>query len=162
MANDPAAREMTTNAFNKALGQHLNKEVKAFVVRQLRTIATDSSVDILALLLNDDYLLPTAATTLASINSDKANEALLNALKNSQSETLSMHVTNALGQTSYRQAESTLLGLLQRPSSEEMQQVLLNALAQAGTKINKSRAPPPRRPTSATEKAMRRLPTSRS
>jgi hypothetical protein len=134
VANDPAAREMTNNAFKKALGQHLNKEVKAFVVRQLRTIATDSSVDILALLLNDDYLLPTAATALASLNSDKANEALLNALKNSQSETLSMHVTNALGQTGYRQAESTLLGLLQRPSSEEMQQVLLNALAQAGTK----------------------------
>ncbi|MGI6572312.1 MAG: hypothetical protein ACOX19_02545 [Fermentimonas sp.] len=29
VANDPAAREMTANAFEKALGQHLNKEVKA-------------------------------------------------------------------------------------------------------------------------------------
>ncbi|MGI6572311.1 MAG: family 16 glycoside hydrolase [Fermentimonas sp.] len=104
------------------------------MVRQLRTIATDSSVDILALLLNDDYLLPTAATALASINSDKANEALLNALKNSQSETLIIHVANALGQTGYPKAESTLLELLQRTPAEEMQQVLLNALAQAGTK----------------------------
>ncbi|HHU95690.1 MAG: DUF1080 domain-containing protein [Bacteroidota bacterium] len=133
-ANDPTAREMTANAFEKALKQPLNKEVKAFVVRQLRTIATDSSVDILASLLGDDYLLPTAATALASINSDKANEALLNALANNQSETLRIHVANALGQTSYRQAESTLLGLLQQSSSGEMQQVLLNALAQAGTK----------------------------
>jgi len=34
-ANDPTAREMTANAFEKALKQPLNKEVKAFVVRQL-------------------------------------------------------------------------------------------------------------------------------
>ncbi len=136
VANDPTAREMTANALNKALGQHLNKEVKAFLVRQLRTIATDSSVDILALLLNDDYLLPTATTALASINSDKASEALLNALKNSQTEALSLHVINALGQTGYPKAESTLLELLGRTPSGEMQQVLLNALAETGTKAS--------------------------
>ncbi|MDI9603992.1 MAG: DUF1080 domain-containing protein [Bacteroidota bacterium] len=134
VANDPAAREMTANAFEKALKQPLDKEVKAFVVRHLRTIATDSNVEMLASLLGDDYLLPSAATALASINSDKANEALLNALKNSQSERLSMHVVNALGQTDYPKVESTLLELLQQNPSGEMQQVLLNALAQAGTK----------------------------
>ncbi len=134
VANDPAALKMTANAFEKALKQPLDKEVKAFVVRQLRTIATDSNVEMLASLLGDDYLLPSAATALASINSEKANEALLNALKNSQSERLSMHVVNALGQTDYPKVESTLLELLQRTPSGEMQQVLLNALAQAGTK----------------------------
>ena len=48
VANDPAAREMTANAFEKALKQPLDKEVKAFVVRHLRTIATDSNVEMLA------------------------------------------------------------------------------------------------------------------
>lgn len=136
VANDPAAREMTANAFEKALKEPLDKEVKAFVVRHLRMIATDNNVDALASLLSDDYLLPTAATALASINSDKANEALLNALENSQSEALSMHVVNALGQTDYPKVESTLLELLQRTPSSEMQQVVLNALYQAGTKAS--------------------------
>ncbi len=133
-ANDPAAREMTAKAFEKALEQPFDKEVKAFVVRQLRTIATDSNAETLASLLNDDYLLPTAATALASINSDKAGEALLSSLKNSQSEKRSMHVANALGQTSYQKAEPTLLELLRQTPSGEMQQVLLNALANTGTR----------------------------
>lgn len=133
-AKDKTAREMSANAFEKALKRPLDKEVKAFVVRQLRTIATDRNVDALADLLNDEYLVSTAAMALVSIDSDKANEALLNALKNSESETVSMQIANALGQTHYRPAESTLLQLLKQNPPEEMQQVLLNALANTGTK----------------------------
>src|SRR5690554_4231626 len=51
-ATDDNAREMTADAFQKALAQPLDKEVKAFIIRQLRTIATDKNVDALASLLN--------------------------------------------------------------------------------------------------------------
>src|SRR5690554_4829718 len=113
-ATDNASREATANAFQKALAQPLHKEIKAFVVRQLRTIATDNNVAALALLLSDDYLVSPAAATLVSIGTDNASQALLAALQDSRSDAIRIHLVNALGQTKYRTAEPVLLDILKQ------------------------------------------------
>ncbi len=133
-ATDDNASEMTADAFQKALAQPLDKEVKAFIIRQLRTIATDKNVDALASLLNDEYLSSTAATALVSIGTDKAYQALLTSLQNSGSDAIRINMINALGQTNYQPVEPVLLDLLKQNPSGEMQKAMLNALANTGTK----------------------------
>lgn len=133
-ATDDNARRMTANTFGKALARPLDKEIKAFIIRHLRTIATDENVEVLAPLLNDKYLSSTAATALVSIGTANAHQALLSALQASSSDVIRQNLANALGQTNYSPAEPVLLGLLKQNPSVEMRQVLLNALANTGTK----------------------------
>lgn len=132
-AGDETQRAIAANAFEKALEQPLHKEVKAFVIRQLRTIGNDDNVDALAGFLSDAVLSSPASLALVSIGTEKANEALLNALTSTGSEQVRLNLVNALGQTDYSKAESTLLGMLTENQSEDMQKVLLNALANMGT-----------------------------
>ncbi len=134
VANDNATRSVTAGTFEKALAQALDKEVKAFLIRQLRTIATDDNVDVLSTFLMDEYLSAPAAQVLVSIGTPKANEALLTALMASNDEKVRLNLANAIGQTGYQQAEPALLGLLNENPSEAMQKVILNALGNAGTK----------------------------
>jgi hypothetical protein len=134
VANDPEKRDVAANAFEKALKQPLDKEVKAFVIRQLRTIATDDNVDVLSGFLNDVYLSDPASQALVSIGTEKANAALLNGIKNTDSDPILLILANAIGQTHYAAAEPELLNLLSRSTSERSQKVFLNALAHIGTK----------------------------
>jgi len=71
VANDPDKRAVAANAFEKALKQPLDKEVKAFVIRQLRTIATDDNVDVLSGFLTDVHLSGPASQALVSIGTEK-------------------------------------------------------------------------------------------
>ncbi|WP_298648778.1 DUF1080 domain-containing protein [uncultured Proteiniphilum sp.] len=134
VANDNAARNVAAGAFEKALSQPLDKEIKAFLIRQLRTIATDDNVDVLSAFLTDEQLSAPAAQTLVSIGTEKAGNALLTALTGTNAEGIRLNLINAIGQTRYQQAEPALLGLLNGNSSEAMQKVLLNALGNVGTK----------------------------
>ncbi|RNC65550.1 DUF1080 domain-containing protein [Proteiniphilum sp. X52] len=134
VANDNAARSVAAGTFEKALAQGLDKEVKAFLIRQLRTIATDDNVDALSAFLTDEYLSDPAAQALASIGTPKANDALLTALRASSDEKVRLNLANAIGQTGYQPAEPALLGLLNGNPSQAMQKVILNALGNAGTK----------------------------
>jgi HEAT repeat protein len=134
VATDNAKRTVALSALVKALSQPLDKEVKAFVIRQLRKIATDDNVDALSLFLNDDYLGDDASQALVSIGTEKANEALLNALTGAGNDQIRLNLVNALGQTDYRKAEPLLLDMLRNNPSEEMQKVILNALGNTGTK----------------------------
>ena len=135
-ATDENTRQTAANAFEKALAQPLDKEVKAFVIRRLRTIATDDNVDVLASLLNDEYLSSTASLALLSINTNNAHQALLNTLQGSNTPAIQLNMVNALGQTSYQPAEATLLNLLKQNPTGEMQKAVLNALATTGTKAS--------------------------
>lgn len=133
-ATDPNTRLMTANAFQKALAQPVDKEVKAFLIRQLRTIATDENVDVLASFLSDEYLASTAAMALVSVGTVKANQALLTALQAGQPDEIQMALVNSLGQTNHVAAEPALLDILKQNPPEETRQVVLNALASTGTK----------------------------
>lgn len=134
VANDAVKRNVTANAFEKALNQQLDKEVKAFVIRQLRTIGSDDNVDVLSGLLTDEQLSSPASLALVSIGTEKADAALLEALKTTNSEPIILNLANAIGQTHYVAAEPELLNLLEKSNSEKLQKVLLNALGQIGTK----------------------------
>jgi hypothetical protein len=134
VANDPDKRDVAANAFEKALRQPLDKEVKAFVIRQLRTIATDDNVDVLSGFLNDVYLSDPASQALVSIGTEKANAALLDGIRSADSDPILLILANAIGQTHYAAAEPELLNLLRRSTSERSQKVFLNALAHIGTK----------------------------
>lgn len=134
VANDAVKREFAANAFGKALNKQLHKEVKAFVIRQLRTIGKDSDVDVLSGFLTDEQLSSPASLALVSIGTEKAGAALLKALKTTNSEPIILNLANAIGQTHYVAAEPELLNLLEKSNSEKLQKVLLNALAQIGTK----------------------------
>lgn len=136
VANDNVARGIAAGAFKKALSQQLDKDVKAFVIRQLRTIGTDDNVDVVSSFLTDEYLSDPAALALVSIGTEKANNALLTALTTSSAERIRVNLINAIGQTDYQEAEPVLLGLLGRNSSEAMQKVLFNALAKTGTQAS--------------------------
>lgn len=135
VAGDNPQRTIAANAFEKALNQPLDKEVKAFVIRQLRTIGTDDNVEVLSEFLSDDQLSSPASLALVSIGTEKANEALLNALTATGSEKVRLDLVNALGQTDYSKAESTLLGMLTE-QPEDMQKALLNAIGNIGTIVS--------------------------
>lgn len=134
VANDNARRNVAANAFEKALQKPLNKEVKAFVIRQLRTIATDDNVDVLSNLLTDEQLSGPASMALASIGTKKANAALLDGIKKTDSDPILLNLVNAIGQAGYSAAEPELLNLFDKSNSEKSQKVLLTTLAQIGTK----------------------------
>lgn len=136
VANDNAARNVAAKAYEKALNQPLDKEVKAFVIRQLRMIATDDNVEVLSSFLTDEYLSDPAAQALISIGTEKAGNAILNTLTTSSNEKIRLNLVNAIGQIGYQKAELTLLGLLNGSSSEAMRKVLLNALGNVGTKAS--------------------------
>jgi hypothetical protein len=134
VANDPEKRSVAANAFEKALKQPLDKEIKAFVIRQLRTIATDDNVDILSGFLTDIQLSDPASQALVSIGTDKAHASLLDAIKTTDSDPILLNLANAIAQTDHAAAEPKLLNLFGKSTSEKLQKVLLNALAQTGTK----------------------------
>lgn len=133
VANDDADRSIAAGAFEKALNQPLDKEVKAFLIRQLRTIATDDNVDVLSTFLRDEYLSDPAAQALVSIGTEKAGNTLLAALTASNDEKVRLNLANAIGQSRYQKAEPALLGLLNQNPSEAMRKVLLNALGNVGS-----------------------------
>ena len=136
VANDKATRNVAAGALEKALNRPLDKEVKAFVIRQLRMIATDENVDVLSTFLKDEYLSDPAAQALVSVGTEKAGNALLATLTASSDEKVRLNMINAIGQSGYQKAEPALLGLLGGNPSEAMQKVLLNALGNIGTKAS--------------------------
>ncbi|MDD2931783.1 MAG: DUF1080 domain-containing protein [Fermentimonas sp.] len=133
VAKDNALRSSTAATFGKALNNPLDKDIKAYIIRQLRTIGSDDDVETLYDFLNDEYLSDPAAQALVSIGTMKAKVALLSSLNPSTPESIKLNIINALGQTDHTLAEPVLLGMLNDTRSEYMQQVILNALGNIGT-----------------------------
>lgn len=99
VAKDEAKRIETANTYVKALDMKLHKETKAFIISQLEMIGGDESIDALASFLTDKRLVGPASQALVTMHSAKANEALLEALKNATSEEMKIQLVNAVGQT---------------------------------------------------------------
>ena len=133
VANDNAKRTIAANAFAKTLAQSLDNEIKAVVIRQLEKIGTNDNVETLSGFLNDNRLSAPAAQALVSIGSEKANAALLNALSGASSDQVKTNLANALGETSFYQAEPVLLTLLVQNPSTELNSALLRALGNLGS-----------------------------
>ncbi len=133
VANDAAKRAVAAGAYQKALRQSLDDEIKATIIRQLEKIGADDNVAALSNLLSDSRLSGPASQALVSIGTGNANSALLSALQNSASEQTRMNMINALAQTGYAQAESALLDVLAKNPSPAMRKVLYNALGTTGS-----------------------------
>lgn len=134
VSKDNSKRTVAANAYEKALGQSLDKEIKAYIIRQLRTVGSDDNVDVLSGFLTNDYLSGTAAAALVSIGTENAGNALLDKLNASNTEEINLHLVNALGQINFSKAEPALLNMLSNNPSDTMERVLLGALAQLGGK----------------------------
>ncbi|QRX63408.1 DUF1080 domain-containing protein [Dysgonomonadaceae bacterium zrk40] len=136
VANDKTQRKIAAVAIGKALGRPLHNEVKATLIRNLRTIAGDDEVPLLKGFLSDLHLSSAASMALISIGSEKACDALLQGVGSSGSEEIRLQLINALAQTGYHKAEKTLLDLLRFKPTGEMEKALLNALAHTGGKAS--------------------------
>jgi len=129
-----ALRKTMESAYLKALDQTDNRETKAFIIRQLRIVGQDASVDALARYLNQEDLCSPAATALATIGTAKAGQALQSSLlrrmgtaKTQQSAIL------AIGEAQLPVAEDLLTGMV-GTGDEDLQKVVLYALSRTGTK----------------------------
>ena len=124
----------------KALAQVSEPETKAFIIRQLQIVGSDKSVDALAgyltndatTAINKESLCGPAARALASINTDKAGQALLSALKSATSETCKAHLVNALGEVNAAGAEAVMLPMLSTTDTNLKKEVLY-ALSKCGS-----------------------------
>ena len=133
VAKDEPNRQIAADAFEKALQRPIDREVKAYVIRQLRTIGRDNNVELLSTFLQDDYLSSPSSMALVSIGTENASVALHDALRSATSDDIKLHLANALGQTSYTAAEPTMLAMLNNNPSDKMEKVLIDALANFGT-----------------------------
>ncbi|MDD2243005.1 MAG: DUF1080 domain-containing protein [Dysgonamonadaceae bacterium] len=136
VANDNAKRSVAANAYEKALGQSYDNEIKATIIRQLEKIGGDDNVDVLSTLLKDERLIGPASQALSKFNSDAAGSALLNGLKSTTNETFQIQLVNALSQTNNDSAEPVLLGLLSKSTSPVLEKVIYDALANTGSKMS--------------------------
>lgn len=103
-------RQMSINAYCTALEQTENVQNKAFIIRRLKMVGGNDAISCLEPYLNEKPLCAPAAKALVNINSSAANEALLQALKNSQGE-CQLSLVQAIGDVRYKEAVSTIVRL---------------------------------------------------
>jgi len=136
VANDDAKRSVAAETYEKALGLTLDKETKAFLIRQLELIGSDKNIDVLSRFLSDNRLSGPSSQALTALHSEKANQALLTALSEATSDDVRINLVNAIGQTDYAKAEPVLLGLLENNPPVDLANVLLKALGNVGTQAS--------------------------
>lgn len=93
-------RRMSARAYCQALEKAVNKENKAFIIRQMQLVGKDEVIPCLQAYLNDDRLCDPAARALIEVNSPEANKALLRALQNTQGS-CRLTLVEALGDSRY-------------------------------------------------------------
>jgi len=136
VANDPTLRLIAANTFEKALSLSLDKDTKAFLIRQLQLVENDENVDVLSSFLTDIQLCYPASQALIALHSEKAIDALLKALTAASSEEFRICLVNALGQSDDAKAEPVLVQMLNNNPSDDLKYVLLKALSHVGTQAS--------------------------
>ncbi len=121
------------NAYVKALDLVTDREIKAFIIRQLEIIGKEESVAKLASYLNDEVLSGPAARALASINRPEGGKALLGALGKARNNKTKEDIILAIAQMQLAEGETPLKSLL-GTGDEKMQKTLLYALSRVGSK----------------------------
>ncbi|MBI9015634.1 MAG: DUF1080 domain-containing protein [Phycisphaerae bacterium] len=130
-ATKPADKQNFNNALLAALTSQKDKEVQGFIIDQLRWSADSSAIDTIAKYLADDYLNFRAVRTIATIGTDKADNALIgclakindnqrittiNALANMQS-TMAIQAVTKYVDSSNKQLQRAALYLLAQTAS---------------------------------------------
>ena len=136
VAKDAAKSLVTANTYGKALGLQLDNEIKAFIIRQLEMIGGEQSIDVLSSLLTDERLAGPASQALATMHSAKANDVLVQALKNTDNEEMQTQLVNAIAQTDSKNAEGPLLDILKDARTPNLKKTIYKALSKLGTKAS--------------------------
>lgn len=132
-AKDEAKRMEAANTYAKALGMDFHEETKAFIIRQLEMIGGEDNIDVLASFLTSERFVGPASQALVTMRSAKANEALVEALKNATSEEMIIQLVNAVAQSDSKNAEGILLNLLKDAKSPNYRKTVQKALSELGS-----------------------------
>jgi HEAT repeat protein len=131
-ASKEESRMTIASAYGKALELVSENEAKAFIIRQLQILGKDESVPVLSNYLNQKGLSGSAARALVGINTDKADKALLNGLKNCNGP-FQKDIVLAIAEAQVADSEQTLNTLL-NGSDENLQKEVLFAISKIGSK----------------------------
>ncbi|GAB6120953.1 DUF1080 domain-containing protein [Dysgonomonas termitidis] len=130
-----AQRLITSNAYVKALDMVFDREIKAFIIRQLELIGKDEAVAKLSTYLDNESLSGSAASALSAINTPSSQKALLNALSASTNDESAESIILAVAKLKIADAEDTLKRLLDTTNPDKRKTVLY-ALSKAGSKAS--------------------------
>lgn len=130
-----ALRLTTSNAYIKALDMVTDREIKAFIIRQLEVIGKDEAVAKLSSYLDNESLSGPAARALSLINTSASQKALLNALSSVTDEESKQDVILAVARLKITDSENILRRMLGN-SNINMQKTVVYALSQVGTKAS--------------------------
>lgn len=123
-------RELYARTLIKALDRQANKEVQAFLIRQLQRAGKNESIKPLRRFLDDKRLCEPATQALLAIRTPKAEKALLKALKRATGANR-ITLIKALGELQSKKATKKILPFAVDPE-DELRQVSLYALANIG------------------------------
>ncbi len=123
-------RTLYVAAVIKALDPPRNKEVKAFLIRQLQLAGQQESIQPLAEYLGDKQLCEPSTQALLAIGGEEVENAFLEALAQGLEENR-ITLIKALGEVRSRAAVPSLLGYA-HSSDDNVRQVALYALANIG------------------------------
>jgi HEAT repeat protein len=128
-------RELYAKTLIKALDKESNKEIQAFLIRQLQRTGKKESVKPLGKYLEDKGLCEPATQALLTIRTPDAEKALLKALEKA-SGVNRVTLIKALGELRSKKATKKILVFATDPN-DELRQVALFALANIGDPIAK-------------------------
>ncbi len=128
------ARLRTANAYIKALEMSSEREIQAFIIRQLQIVGKDESIDAIARHLNHESLSGPASRALATIGTEKAGQALqASLLRRMGTPKTQRDAIIAIGEAQLPVAEDLLKGMI-GSGDENFQKDVLYALSRTGSK----------------------------
>jgi len=129
------SRLIVSKAYIKALDMLTDREIKAFIIRQLEITGKDEAIDKLSSYLNDEKLSGPAARALSTIGkkSDDAGNALLNSISSVSNDNSKKDIINAIAELKLPAAETLLKNILANASDPDLRSVTLYALGRCGS-----------------------------
>lgn len=131
---EESSRQTVANAYVKALDKVTEREAKAFIIRQLQICGKDEAVEVLGRYLGQEELSGPAARALATVNTEKAQQALQAALmRRMGTPKTQKDIILAIGQAKMQVPEDLISGMIGN-GDENMQKVVLYTTSRIGTK----------------------------
>ncbi|HTN05086.1 family 16 glycoside hydrolase [Agriterribacter sp.] len=123
-------RQMAVKAYGQALEKLSDKEAQLFIITQLEHVGKDDAVAYLKNYLHDERLSDAASRALATIHTEAANNALLQALPGAAGNA-QLSLVQALGHTRFAAAVPQVTALA-KSNDPSVTKVALYALARTG------------------------------
>jgi len=129
-------RIIISKAYVKALDMVSDREIKAFIIRQLEIAGKEEAIDKLSSYLNDEKLSGPAARALVAIGrrSTDTGQVLLSSLVSVTNDKSKGDIINAIAELKLPQGEVPLKPMLNNTTNMDLRSVVLFALSQCGSK----------------------------